>query len=36
MNRKLASRNLRTAVLVAAFCVFLFAMTFVAAAVYIS
>jgi hypothetical protein len=36
MNQKLARKNLRTALLVGAFCMVMFALTFVAAAVYVA
>ena len=36
MSRKLARKNIRTALIVGAFCMFMFGMTFVAAAVYVS
>jgi hypothetical protein len=35
MDRRLARRNLRTALIIGAVCVFMFGMTFVAAALYI-
>jgi hypothetical protein len=36
MTRKLARKNIRTALIVGAFSMFMFGMTFVAAAVYVS
>jgi hypothetical protein len=36
MNQKLARKNLRTALLVGAFCMACFILTFLAAAVYVS
>jgi hypothetical protein len=36
MDRRLARRNLRTAYLAATFCLLMFALTFVAALLYIS
>jgi hypothetical protein len=36
MNQKLARKNLRTAFIVGAFCMLMFALTFLAAAVYVS
>jgi len=36
MTRQLARKNTRTALIVGAFCMFMFAMTFVAAAVYVA
>jgi hypothetical protein len=36
MNQKLARKNLRTALIVGAFCMLMFALTFLAAAVYVS
>jgi hypothetical protein len=36
MNQKLARKNLRTAMIVGAFCMLMFALTFVAAAVYVA
>jgi hypothetical protein len=36
MDRNLARKNIRTALIVAAVCFFMFGMTFVAAAIYIS
>jgi hypothetical protein len=36
MHQKLARKNLRTAFLVGAFCMVMFALTFVAAAVYVA
>ena len=36
MDRKLARKNIRTALIVTAVCFFMFGMTFVAAAIYIS
>jgi len=36
MNQKLARKNLRTALMVGAFCMVMFALTFVAAAVYVA
>ena len=36
MTRRLARRNIRTALIAAAVCFFMFGMTFVAAAIYIS
>jgi hypothetical protein len=36
MNRRLARKNIRTGVIVAAICMFMFGLTFVVAAVYIS
>jgi hypothetical protein len=35
MDRRLARKNLRTALIAAAVCVFMFGMTFVAAALYV-
>jgi 4-amino-4-deoxy-L-arabinose transferase-like glycosyltransferase len=36
MDRRLARKNLRTALIASAVCLFMFGMTFVAAALYIS
>jgi hypothetical protein len=36
MNRRLAHKNIRTGLLVVAICMFMFGITFVVAAVYIS
>jgi len=36
MDRRLARRNVRTALVAAAVCLFMFGMTFVAAALYVS
>jgi hypothetical protein len=36
VDRNLARKNVRSALIVTAVCVFMFAMTFVAAAIYIS
>jgi hypothetical protein len=36
MTRRLARKNIRTAVIVAAICFFMFGITFVVAAVYVS
>ncbi len=36
MDRKLARKNIRTALLLAAFSLFMFGLTFVVAAIYIS
>jgi sugar phosphate permease len=36
MDRHLARRNVRTGLIVTAVCVFMFGMTFVAAAIYVS
>jgi hypothetical protein len=36
MDRRLARRNIRTALIAGAVCLFMFGMTFVAAALYIS
>ncbi len=36
MNQKLARKNIRTALIVGAFCMVTFALTFLAAAVYVS
>ncbi len=36
MNRRLARKNLRTGLIVAAICMFMFAVTFLVAAVYVS
>lgn len=36
MDRKLANRNIRTGLVVGAVCLFMFGMTFVAAAIYVS
>ena len=36
MDRHLARRNVRTGLIVTAVCIFMFGMTFVAAAIYIS
>ncbi len=36
MHQKLARKNLRTAFIVGAFCIAMFALTFLAAAVYVS
>jgi hypothetical protein len=36
MHQKLARKNIRTALLVGALCMFTFALTFVAAAVYVA
>jgi hypothetical protein len=36
MNRRLARKNITTAVIVTAICLFMFGITFVVAAVYIS
>lgn len=35
MDRKLARKNIRTALIAGAICVFMFGMTFVAAAIYV-
>jgi hypothetical protein len=36
MDRRLARKNIRSGLIVAAVCAFMFAMTFVAAAIYVS
>ncbi len=36
MNRRLARKNLRTGLIVGAVCMFMFGLTFVAAAVFVS
>jgi hypothetical protein len=36
MNRRLASKNLRTGLIVAAICMLMFALTFLVAAIYVS
>jgi hypothetical protein len=36
VTRKLARKNIRTGLIVGAFCMFMFGMTFVAAAVYVA
>jgi hypothetical protein len=36
MDRKLARRNIRSGILVGALCLFMFGMTYVAAAIYVS
>ena len=36
MDRPLARRNIRTGLIVTAVCIFMFGMTFVAAAIYVS
>jgi sugar phosphate permease len=36
MDRNLARRNIRTGLIVTAVCIFMFGMTFVAAAIYVS
>jgi hypothetical protein len=36
MDRRLARRNIRSALIVTAVCVFMFGMSFVAAAIYVS
>jgi hypothetical protein len=36
MDRRLARKNIRSALLVTALCLFMFGMTFVAAAIYVS
>jgi hypothetical protein len=36
MDRHLARRNVRTGLIVTAVCIFMFGMTFVAAAIYVS
>jgi hypothetical protein len=36
MDRRLAKKNIRTGLIVAAICMFMFALTFVVAAVYVS
>jgi hypothetical protein len=36
MNRRLASRNIRTGLIVGAICMFMFGMTFLVAAIYVS
>jgi len=36
MDRHLARRNIRTGLIVTAVCIFMFGMTFVAAAIYVS
>jgi hypothetical protein len=36
MDRRLARRNIRTALIAGAVCLFMFGMTFVAAALYVS
>jgi hypothetical protein len=36
MHQRLARKNLRTALIVGAFCMLMFALTFVAAAVYVA
>lgn len=36
MNRRLAQKNIRTALIVSAICMFMFGLSFVAAALYIS
>jgi hypothetical protein len=36
MNRRLAQKNIRTALIVTAICMFMFGITFVVAAVYVA
>ncbi len=36
MNRRLAAKNIRTALIVAAICMFMFGITFIVAAAYVS
>ncbi len=36
MNRRLASKNIRTALIVGALCLLMFGLTFIVAAVYVS
>jgi hypothetical protein len=36
MDRKLARKNIRSGILVGALCLFMFGMTYVAAAIYVS
>jgi hypothetical protein len=36
MNRRLARKNIRTGLIVGALCMFMFGMTFVVAAIYVS
>jgi hypothetical protein len=36
MNRRLANRNIRTGLIVGAICAFMFGMTFLVAAIYVS
>ena len=36
MNRRLARKNIRTALIVSAICMFMFGITFIVAAIYIS
>jgi hypothetical protein len=36
MNRRLANRNIRTGLIVGAICMFMFGMTFLVAAIYVS
>jgi hypothetical protein len=36
MDRQLARKNIRTALIVTAFCLFMFGLTFLAAAVYVA
>ena len=36
MDRRLASKNIRSGLIVAAVCAFMFGMTFVAAAIYVA
>ncbi len=36
MNRRLATKNIRTGLIVSAICMFIFGLTFVVAAVYVS
>ena len=36
MNRRLAGRNIRTGLIVTAICMFMFAITFLVAAIYVS
>ena len=36
MDRNLARKNIRSGLIVGAFCLFMFGMTFVAAAIYVS
>jgi hypothetical protein len=36
MNRRLASKNVRTGLIVAAICMLMFALTFLVAAIYVS
>jgi hypothetical protein len=36
MNRRLAGRNIRTGLIVGALCMFMFGMTFLVAAIYVS